>query len=80
MYKRQDAIRTLKQIESENRLATPEEQKTLSKFVGWGGLSQDVYKRQVQEQDFSQIVNIKDEEIIYRLGSIVCDVSCSVLR
>ena len=34
----------------------------------------------VQEQDFSQIVNIKDEEIIYRLGSIVCDVSCSVLR
>ena len=35
-----DAIRTLKQIESENRLATPEEQKTLSKFFGWGGLSQ----------------------------------------
>ena len=34
----------------------------------------------VQEQDFSQIVNIKDEEIIYHLGSIVCDVSCSVLR
>ena len=34
----------------------------------------------VQERDFSQIVNIKDEEIIYRLGSIVCDVSCSVLR
>ena len=27
-----DAIRTLKQIESENRLATPEEQKVLSKF------------------------------------------------
>ena len=35
-----DAIRTLKQIESENRLATSEEQKVLSKFVGWGGLSQ----------------------------------------
>ena len=35
-----DAIRTLKQIESESRLATPEEQKILSKFVGWGGLSQ----------------------------------------
>ena len=34
-----DAIRTLKQIEAENRLATPEEQKILSKFVGWGGLS-----------------------------------------
>uniref|UniRef100_UPI002FE6D57C helicase-related protein n=1 Tax=Coprococcus catus TaxID=116085 RepID=UPI002FE6D57C len=35
-----DAICTLKQIEAENRLATPEEQKVLSKFVGWGGLSQ----------------------------------------
>ena len=34
----------------------------------------------VQEQDFSQIVNIRDEEIVYRLGSLVCDVSCSVLR
>lgn len=34
----------------------------------------------MQEQDFSQIVNIKDEEIVYRLGSLVCDVSCSVLR
>ena len=34
-----DAIRTLKQIESENRLATPDEQQILSKFVGWGGLS-----------------------------------------
>ncbi len=34
----------------------------------------------VQEQDFSQIVNITDEDMIYRLGSLVCDVSCSVLR
>ena len=34
-----DAIRTLEQIESENRLATPEEQKILSQYVGWGGLA-----------------------------------------
>ncbi len=34
----------------------------------------------MQEQDFSQIVNITDEDMIYRLGSLVCDVSCSVLR
>lgn len=34
------AIRTLKAIESENRLATPEEQTVLSKYVGWGGLAQ----------------------------------------
>lgn len=32
------AIRTLKQIESEYRLATPEEQELLSQYVGWGGL------------------------------------------
>ena len=34
----------------------------------------------MQEQDFGQIGNITDEEMIYRLGSLVCDVSCSVLR
>ena len=34
------AIRTLKAIESENRLATPKEQTVLSKYVGWGGLPQ----------------------------------------
>ena len=33
------AIRTLKQIESENRTATPLEQETLSKYAGWGGLA-----------------------------------------
>ena len=34
----------------------------------------------VEEQNLSPIVNIRDEEIIYRLGSIVCDASCSILR
>lgn len=34
------AIQMLKKIERENRLATPEEQETLSKYVGWGGLPQ----------------------------------------
>lgn len=34
------ALRTLKLIQSENRAATHEEQKILSKYVGWGGLSQ----------------------------------------
>ncbi len=33
------AIRTLKKIESENRRATPEEQATLARYVGWGGLA-----------------------------------------
>ena len=34
------AIRTLKQIEAENRLATEQEQEVLSKYAGWGALSQ----------------------------------------
>ena len=34
-----EAIRTLEKIESENRIATPEEQEILSQYVGWGGLA-----------------------------------------
>lgn len=33
------AINLLHELEIENRLATPEEQKVLSQYVGWGGLS-----------------------------------------
>ena len=33
------AIRTLQTVESENRLATPQEQEILSRYVGWGGLA-----------------------------------------
>jgi len=33
-----------------------------------------------EEQDLSQIINFSDEEVVYRLGSLVCDISCSVLR
>ncbi|MBQ7586580.1 MAG: DEAD/DEAH box helicase family protein, partial [Lachnospiraceae bacterium] len=33
------AIETLKQIEDESRIATPEEQQILSQYVGWGGLA-----------------------------------------
>lgn len=34
------AITLLKQLESENRSATPDEQTVLAKYVGWGGLSE----------------------------------------
>ena len=34
------AIRTLKEIEFDDRLATTEEQEILSRYVGWGGLPQ----------------------------------------
>ena len=33
------AIRLLHDLQIENRLATPKEQETLAKYVGWGGLS-----------------------------------------
>ena len=33
------AIRLLKQLEEENRFATPAEQEILSRYVGWGGLA-----------------------------------------
>ena len=33
------AIRLLKRVEAENRLATAEEQEVLSSYVGWGGLA-----------------------------------------
>ena len=35
-----DAIYTLKTLEAEGRLATPEEQERLSRYVGWGGIPQ----------------------------------------
>ena len=35
-----EAIRLLKRIEHEGRTATPEEQKALARYVGWGGIAQ----------------------------------------
>ncbi|MBY7043783.1 pentapeptide repeat-containing protein [Clostridium botulinum] len=35
-----EAIKILKKIENENRLATNDEQKILSRYVGWGGMPQ----------------------------------------
>jgi len=35
-----DAIALLKALDTENRLATPAEQETLSRYVGWGGIAQ----------------------------------------
>ena len=35
-----EAIRLMKQIEFENRAATPDEQKILARYVGWGGIPQ----------------------------------------
>ena len=34
-----EAIKTLQTVEAEGKTATPEEQETMSKYVGWGGLA-----------------------------------------
>ena len=58
-----EAIRLLKQIESENRLATPEEQKTLSKYVGWGGLAEAFdAKNEVWKREYEEIRELLTEE------------------
>lgn len=52
------AIQTLKQIEIEDRKATPEEQEILSKYVGWGGLAQAFDSDNEQwGKEFSQLFN-----------------------
>lgn len=50
------AIQTLKQIESEDRTATPEEQEILSKYVGWGGLAKAFDSENEQwSKEFAQL-------------------------
>lgn len=44
------AIRLVKQLETEGRLATPEEQEILVKYVGWGGIP-EVFKYNLDEGD-----------------------------
>lgn len=54
-----DAIITLQQIKKENRLATPEEQVTLSKYVGWGGLSEAFDKNNTSwKNEYNQLLEL----------------------
>lgn len=58
-----EAIKTLKQIEQEGRLATREEQKILSKYVGWGGLSQALDERNASwEKEYSELKELLTED------------------
>lgn len=63
------AIRTLKAIEADERLATPEEQEILAKYVGWGGLPQAFDGSNKQwENEYSELKELlTDEE--YRAAS-----------
>ena len=53
------AIRTLKQIEAEERLAAPEEQEILSRYVGWGGLA-DCFEE--TSPHYQELKSLLDEE------------------
>ena len=56
-----EAIKTLKQIESENRLATKEEQEILSKYVGWGGLS-EAFDESKWTNEYNELKELLTEE------------------
>lgn len=57
------AIETLQKIEIENRYATPEEQEIMSRYTGWGGLSEafDSSKEKWTEE-YNQLKELLTEE------------------
>ena len=73
-----DAIRLIKQLETEGRYATTAEQEILSKYVGWGGLDKAFgeyrYNRDTRrsemaakdgwEKEFAELKSLVDEGII----------------
>ena len=65
------AIQTLKQIEAEGRQATPQEQETLSKYVGWGGLPQAFDAENASwQKEYQQLKSLlTDEEYATARGS-----------
>jgi len=65
------AIQTLKQIEAEGRQATPQEQETLSKYVGWGGLPQAFDAENASwKKEYQQLKSLlTDEEYAAARGS-----------
>ena len=63
------AIRTLKRIEAEERLATPEEQEVLSRYVGWGGLADCFDERHSKYQELKSLLD-DDEYAAARASSL----------
>lgn len=58
-----NAIKLLKQLEEEKRLATKEEQETLSKYVGWGGLSKAFDERDDKwKSEYQELKSLLSEE------------------
>ena len=63
------AIRTLKQIEAGERLATPEEQEALSRYVGWGGLADCFEETSPHYQELKSLLD-EDEYAAARASSL----------
>ena len=65
------AIQTLKRIEAEGRQATLQEQETLSKYVGWGGLPQAFDAENASwQKEYQQLKSLlTDEEYAAARGS-----------
>ena len=68
-----EAIKLLKQIESENRLATKEEQEILAKYNGWGGLSKvfDDKELEWKEQNNELKTLLTEDEYIKAKSSVL---------
>jgi len=58
-----EAIRLMKHLETEGRLATPAEQKILANYVGWGGLSNAFSKTAAGwENEYQELKLMLDED------------------
>ena len=58
-----EAIRLLKQLQQENRIATTEEQIVLARFVGWGGLANALTPgKEGWEKEYDEISELLTEE------------------
>lgn len=68
-----EAIRVLKECEFDNRLATPEEQKILADYVGWGGLSEAFDENnEAWADEFKELyVALSPEEYSVAKGSVL---------
>ncbi len=57
------AIKLLSQLKEGNRLASPEEQEILSKYVGWGGIPQAFEKKNSQwAREYSELKELLDAD------------------
>ncbi len=54
------AIRLLKRLEAEERLATPEEQEVLSQYVGWGGLADCFDERHSKYLELKALLTVEE--------------------